>query len=79
MTAAEPQVRPEPNIRAGQGRGRCPGLALSIVCLSEDLVHDGGAATDGGDDHVAVDGLGDVGGCVVGGGLGCLDVAGAAG
>src|SRR5690348_8956896 len=46
------------------GRGRRPGLVVSVVRLAEDLIHDGRAAADGGDDHVPVDGLGDVGGFV---------------
>jgi hypothetical protein len=39
----------------------------------EDAVHDHGAAADRGDDHVAVDGLGDVGGLVAYGVADVLD------
>src|SRR5579859_6518794 len=50
-----------------RGRGRRPGLVVSVMCLAEDLVHDGRAAANGGDDYVAVDGLGHVGGLVTDG------------
>jgi hypothetical protein len=52
---------------ATTGRGRRPGPVVSVVRPAEDLVHDRRAAADGRDDHVAVDGLGDVGGFVADG------------
>ena len=42
------------------------GFFVTLVCVVfvgvEDAVHHGRSAADGGHDHVAVDGLGDVGG-----------------
>src|SRR5580704_7103186 len=37
-------------------------VVRSAVRVAEHAVHDGGAAADGGHDHVPVDGLGHVGG-----------------